>query len=555
MVRSRPLAVLTAIGFAGLAQAGCSSDPSQGPVTLGDPTANPSTSGTETGDPTTTSSTTEASETGETSGGTKFDMAPMPDYDPRPPGEQCKVIDDMNAIGDCDESAPPDAFEPEVQWSWTGPEGNTEVFAPALVANLTDDDENGEIDLCDVPDVVVVAGKYPTEAKLYVLDGATGALHFEIPYFVAFTIAPALGDIDGDGLVEIVAANGPPFSGPARLVAFEHDGTPKWSGDTSWNHPQGAAIALADLDADGDVEIIVKDMVYDHEGALLWQAPPPVGPAPFNTATTAADLDDDGDLEVVIGQSAYHHDGSEYYFNATVKPGFPQVADYDDDGLPEILVNNYFGLTMLEHDGTTKFYEERPEGTWPSMRPSAVHDFDGDGLAEIAVSSNDVYSVFDPEPATLWSALIDDGSGSSAGTAFDFDGNGLAEAMYADEQQLYVFDAEGNALLTVARSARTLTEYPTVADVDNDGSAEIIVVSDAGFDNNQTAPSVQVIRDVEDRWIQARRIWNQHTYHVTNVREDGTIPQFEQPSWTELNTFRTNAQIEGGEICKPDPVG
>ena len=66
---------------------------------------------------------------------------------------------------------------------------------------------------------------------------------------------------------------------------------------------------------------------------------------------------------------------------------------------------------------------------------------------------------------------------------------------------------------------------------------------------------MQIIRDKEDRWIQARRIWNQHTYHVTNVREDGTIPQFEPPSWKALNTFRTNAQIESGGLCEPPIPG
>ena len=70
-----------------------------------------------------------------------------------------------------------------------------------------------------------------------------------------------------------------------------------------------------------------------------------------------------------------------------------------------------------------------------------------------------------------------------------------------------------------------------------------------------TAEHAQVFRDVEDRWIQARRIWNQHAYHVTNVREDGTIPQVEPRSWELLNTFRTNAQIEGGAICDPRPAG
>jgi hypothetical protein len=41
---------------------------------------------------------------------------------------------------------------------------------------------------------------------------------------------------------------------------------------------------------------------------------------------------------------------------------------------------------------------------------------------------------------------------------------------------------------------------------------------------------------------------------VTNVREDGTIPQFEAPNWETLNTFRTQAQFEGG-VCKPEPEG
>jgi hypothetical protein len=118
---------------------------------------------------------------------------------------------------------------------------------------------------------------------------------------------------------------------------------------------------------------------------------------------------------------------------------------------------------------------------------------------------------------------------------------------------MFVYDSiDGSVLLQTSRASGTLSEYPVVADVDNDGSAEIVVVSNryAGLPD----PTVQVIRDVEDRWIQARRIWNQHAYHVTNVREDGTIPQFEPPHWHTVNTFRTNAQIEDGSVCIP-PAG
>ena len=147
---------------------------------------------------------------------------------------------------------------------------------------------------------------------------------------------------------------------------------------------------------------------------------------------------------------------------------------------------------------------------------------------------------------------MQDSSGIAAGTAFDFLGDGIAEAMYADETTLYIFDGQGQPLLTQQRTSVTQWEFPVVADVDNDGSAEIVVVSNM---YGQSSPPVQVIRDVEDRWIPARRIWNQHTYHVTNVREDGTIPQDEPPSWELLNTYRTNAQIENGGVCVPDPEG
>jgi hypothetical protein len=127
--------------------------------------------------------------------------------------------------------------------------------------------------------------------------------------------------------------------------------------------------------------------------------------------------------------------------------------------------------------------------------------------------------------------------------------------MYADERTLYVFGDDGQPVLSVPRSSKTLIEYPVVADVDNDGSAEIVVVSSPDWDDVQSAPTVQVIRDRDDRWIQARRIWNQHTYHVTNVREDTTIPAVEPPSWQHLNTYRTNAQIENGSVCSPPPEG
>ena len=49
-----------------------------------------------------------------------------------------------------------------------------------------------------------------------------------------------------------------------------------------------------------------------------------------------------------------------------------------------------------------------------------------------------------------------------------------------------------------------------------------------------TAPGVLIWGDRLGRWVGARRIWNQHAYHVTNVDENGHIPLHEQNSWELL---------------------
>jgi hypothetical protein len=471
------------------------------------------------------------------------------------PSQTCEVVEDGSGIGPCTDSAPPDSFEPEVQWAWEGDGELRQAITIPLVANLTDDDGNGTIDLCDTPDIVVQAfSSYASFlGAIYVLDGATGQVHWQSDPIIDASFTPALGDIDGDGLPEIVAVR----HGTQHLVAFEHDGGMKWQSDQPWPDFGFSALALADLQGDGEVEILADVYVYSAAG-LRQLALEETTITGWGNATTAADLDGDGDLEIVLGRSAFHHDGTDYYTNMAVPTGYPQVANLDDDPEPEVLVQSYDGLSVLEHDGTTKLAALRPTGvvadgtSW--IRPATVHDLDGDGAADWATSSGGVYAAYEADGGLLWSFVVEDVTGSAAGTAFDFLGDGIAEAMYGDEHQLYVLDGEGQPLLTVPRSSGTLHEYPVVADVDNDGSAEILVVSNEGWFANQTAPALQVIRDVEDRWIPARRIWNQHTYHVTNVREDGTIPAEEPRHWELLNTFRTQAQIQAGGVCQP-PVG
>ncbi len=468
-----------------------------------------------------------------------------------PPADICTVDDgELSGVGPCEVVAPPDSFAPEVQWSFTGPNGMVACMTTPLVANLTDDNGDGAIDLCDIPDVVTVIGAQGETGSgmIVVLSGETGELQLMFGVGVQGGVTPAIGDIDGDGLVEIVSA-----AVGGQLVAFEHDGTPKWTSTMAWASSQTGALALADLDNDGDVEIIAGSSVYDHNGDRLFAAPFDA----LYSASTAADLDGDGDLEAIFGHAAYHHDGTEYYVRPDIQAqifsitAYPQVANLDGDPDPEVLVASESGIWVLEHDGAVKWSNFAPTGESNDWnRPVNIHDFDGDEEPEFAISSFFHYGVYEVDQTAVFVADIGDVSGQAGGTAFDFLGSGIAQAIYADESTSWVFDIDGNVLMSTPRSSGTWTEYPTVADIDNDGSAEILVGSDG-----IGSPTLQAIRDAEDRWIPARRIWNQHTYHVTNVREDGTIPQFEPPSWETLNTFRTQAQIaSGGGVCKP-PAG
>ena len=479
------------------------------------------------------------------------------------PGEpaSCEASEELEVVA-CEDKEPPDSFDAAFEWVWDGDGDFRGSTSSPLVANLTDDNEDGVIDLCDTPDVVVVvfdmtAVEEPA-SRIYVLDGATGAVHFSIDHPVASASTPALGDIDGDGNVEIVASEPWFLDGSeykSYVVAFEHDGTLAWRSDSPVRSSEVDALAIADLDADGDAEIMMKAAVFDHEGRLQWSHPEL---SDSWDASTAADLDGDGQLEVIYGPTAYRADGTLYYaipeFEGGFREsGFPQVADIDGDGAPEVTFNTGRGITIVEHDGTISTYREREDLV--EGRPGIAADLDGDGAAELSVGHRTTLSLFDGAMTPAWTSTATDSTCCAGPAAFDFLGLGAPQLVFAGDDALSVFDADGGLLGEYTHGSGTGNETPVVVDVDNDGSAEIVFVSNGLDENFDPVPTLSVLGDADDRWLQARRIWNQHTYHVTNVREDGTIPQHEPRHWETLNTFRTQAAITNGMPCDPDPEG
>jgi hypothetical protein len=152
-----------------------------------------------------------------------------------------------------------------------------------------------------------------------------------------------------------------------------------------------------------------------------------------------------------------------------------------------------------------------------------------------ALSSIDGSEIWDYSQA----AIMADASYPVAAADFDFDGDGIDEVIVQDNFKVRVLN--GEVLSTVANSAASLWEYSVVVDLQGDDNAELVVLSNSHDKRYRINNGVSVYgADNSKPWKNATRIWNQHSYHQTNISQDGKIPKVEKPSWLNNNTYRSS---------------
>ena len=235
----------------------------------------------------------------------------------------------------------------------------------------------------------LVFGSY--DRKLYVLNhnGSQDLAYNQAGYIVG---NPALIDFDNDNDLEIVftTQNG---NDAGELYAIHHTGDNVQGFPVNIGERMSAGPAVGDLDGDGILEIVIctwgeKIYVYDKFGALKFEK---ATSKRFNTPATLVDIDNDGDLEIVAGNDdgqlfVLHHDGSELAFFDTgddIRGGI-SVADVDDDGSYELLFAGYDDMLHI-----WKPLSDTELDGWPldmgsnSVTEPLTADLDNDGDLEI----------------------------------------------------------------------------------------------------------------------------------------------------------------------------
>ncbi len=494
---------------------------------------------------------------------------------PRPP--ECTGAQTFpDCLPKCELPPSTTPLDPVIAYAWggvTSPPYSSDVMMTPIVVQLDDDDCDGKITERDIPEIVFntfASGNYGLIGTLHAISIVNGQVvdKLTIPGIVSASSELAGGNIDGVAGNEIVGC------ASGTVVAFSGTGQLLWTSPAIGCR----APALADLEGDGSVEVVVEGGILNGADGTL-----KASFASGLTVPAVSDVDGDGKLEAVDGQRAYRADGT-LLADCGIASGWSAVGDLDKDGTPEIVgINAAAGSRRLHvwhvTPGSPSFTVVRapfdihetapsnPCGHLAGGGPPTIADFNGDTYPDVALAGSIAYVIFDgkklldpsvPSASTLlWQSPTQDCSSAATGSSvFDFNGDGKAEAVYSDEITLRVYDGEtGGVLWQTCNTTGTLIEYPVIADVDNDGQADIVVASNAyAFDCQGTKQSgIRVIQSASKSWVRTRRVWNQHTYHITNVEEDGTIPTHEVANWTVpgLNNFRQNKQ-PGSEFAAAD---
>ncbi|MBT7585693.1 MAG: PKD domain-containing protein, partial [Gemmatimonadetes bacterium] len=315
------------------------------------------------------------------------------------------------------------------------------------------------------------------------------------------TSATTMGDVDGDGDLDLIAGNG----GVNRLYLGDGSGGFSAGDDITSDSHSTVATSVADVDGDGNLDLIAGtqnngiNRLYLGNGSGGFAAGSDLTADGYAThSLSVADLDGDGDLDVIAGNynlqinRLYLGDGSgNFASGANITSDAhtttsTSVGDVDGDGDVDLVVGNLLQVNRLYlGDGLGAFaagtdLSSDTHGTYSTN----LGDLDADGALDLIVGNGN--------PGTVNRRYLGNGSGgfdSGADVASDadftqstsigdMDGDGDLDLIVGNQavNRLYLGNGSGGfgAGTNIASDA-VQTNSTTVGDVDGDGDLDLIV--------------------------------------------------------------------------------
>jgi subtilisin family serine protease len=330
--------------------------------------------------------------------------------------------------------------------------------------------------------------------------------------------SPLCLDVDGDGRNEIVQASiswGEDFRPEGIITIWKEDGTPlpgwpKALGVSERDSITASGLAVGDIDGDGDYEIVVVDdynviatALHVETGEVVdgdW--PVEVGSywyAYIIGSPILADLDGDGDSEIIValdkesresdGLYAIQGDGTFLWQRRYTSKGPMSVADFDGDGDVEIALCGYGpGISriytfILDHNG-----QQIKRWRGGSNKGTVIADLDADGEFELVFCTEDSVMAVHIDGSTVWKTMVGEMLGESGALSVgDIDNDGFSEVYVSSYVEadgfaftlVHAFDHQGVELSDAGFPKTVMGDAsyspPLIGDIDGDGQKELVV--------------------------------------------------------------------------------